>query len=271
LDDPRISGEHASLHWMGDRWDLRDLGSRNGTFVGDRRLLAGERLMLTAGMMFTLGRSEVRFTLVDSGPPAALARNTRSGLTRASVGDLLVLPDDDNPSVSLFRDANFQWVVESGEEKRPVAHQEILHIGEDRWELGLPNALIETWEANSAPLDSIHLRIGVSRNEEHVEVTVIHAAQTRTLPARTYHYLLATLGREWLKDADTPKSERGWVDRDLLCQMMGTDANRLNVEIHRVRRQLSELGIQGAADIIQRRSDTRQIRIGIESIEVFTL
>src|SRR5262245_3389050 len=41
--DPRLSGEHAVVRWVDDRWEVRDLGSRNGTFLTGRRLAPGER------------------------------------------------------------------------------------------------------------------------------------------------------------------------------------------------------------------------------------
>ena len=40
LDDPRVSSEHSSVHWTGERWEIRDLGSRNGTTVDGNRLPA---------------------------------------------------------------------------------------------------------------------------------------------------------------------------------------------------------------------------------------
>src|SRR5947207_1352311 len=33
FDDPRVSGSHARLEWTGRGWTLRDLGSKNGTFI----------------------------------------------------------------------------------------------------------------------------------------------------------------------------------------------------------------------------------------------
>ena len=39
LDDPSVSRRHAELRRDGDRWLLRDLGSRNGTRVNGARLL----------------------------------------------------------------------------------------------------------------------------------------------------------------------------------------------------------------------------------------
>ena len=38
LDDPRVSRRHAAVAREGDRWVVRDLGSRNGTFVDGARV-----------------------------------------------------------------------------------------------------------------------------------------------------------------------------------------------------------------------------------------
>ena len=37
-----VSREHAVMSWSGNIWKLRDLGSRNGTFVGSHQLSPGE-------------------------------------------------------------------------------------------------------------------------------------------------------------------------------------------------------------------------------------
>src|SRR5262245_56689997 len=41
LGDSRVSGEHATVLWTGAAWEIRDLGSRNGTFVDGGRVGAG--------------------------------------------------------------------------------------------------------------------------------------------------------------------------------------------------------------------------------------
>ena len=38
LDDDYASGRHARLFPQGSRWFIEDLGSTNGTFVGDNQL-----------------------------------------------------------------------------------------------------------------------------------------------------------------------------------------------------------------------------------------
>ncbi|HZQ37464.1 MAG TPA: FHA domain-containing protein, partial [Dehalococcoidia bacterium] len=40
----RVSRRHAQVEWDGERYLLRDLGSRNGTFLNGRRLEAPEPL-----------------------------------------------------------------------------------------------------------------------------------------------------------------------------------------------------------------------------------
>jgi hypothetical protein len=44
LDHARVSSRHAAIEWGGVGWVLRDLGSRNGTTVNHRKLLAARSL-----------------------------------------------------------------------------------------------------------------------------------------------------------------------------------------------------------------------------------
>lgn len=52
LDDPAVSRLHAVLERLGPAWTIRDVGSRNGTFVngerlgGERRLRPGDELQV---------------------------------------------------------------------------------------------------------------------------------------------------------------------------------------------------------------------------------
>jgi hypothetical protein len=45
----------------------------------------------------------------------------------------------------------------------------------------------------------------------------------------------------------------------------------LNVDIFRARKQFASAGVEGAANIIERRSSTSQIRLGIRAVEVIGL
>jgi pSer/pThr/pTyr-binding forkhead associated (FHA) protein len=272
IDNPRVSGEHASLHWVDDRWELRDLGSRNGTFVDGRRLGAGERTVLARGATFILGREDA-FRLEDASPPVASARHGASGQLRTAVEGLLVLPDEERPEVSIFEDASGRWVAEDSEGTRFVADRDIVIADGEGWILNLPNAAGETQEISTLlpAFDTITLRFAVSRHEEHVEVTVVHGCGSTAMPARAHHYLLLTLARAIVEDEDASPAERGWVDREELCRRIGTDGPRLNVDVFRNRRQFAALGIHGAAGIIERRPGTGQLRLGTARVEVTKL
>jgi hypothetical protein len=272
VDDPEVSGEHASLHWMGDRWELRDLGSRNGTFLDGRRLGTGERVGLQEGAVFSLGGPSAGFTLVHASAPLARARSADGRVREAAAGQM-VLPDDDHPLASVFEDASGHWVAELVDEARPVKDHDVVVVDGARWTLELPEPLGETLlqEIAAPTIETIDLRLGVSRDEEDVVVTVVHSGRETRLPSRTAHYLLVVLARARLADREAPERDRGWVERQDLCRMLRADANKLGVDIFRIRKQLGDLGIRGAADIVSRRAGTGQVRLGVERVEIYTL
>jgi hypothetical protein len=273
IDDLRVSGEHASLHWTGVAWELRDLGSRNGTFLEEKRLGPGERVALAEGATFAIGWTSNRFVLADASTPTARARHLVSSAVRVASDGLLVLPDDDTPIAALVLLASGRWALEMNDDLQPVADQQVLLIGGDPWQFDVPKALATTRRASGADpsLDAIALRFGVSRDEEYVEIDVLDGDRALPLPPRAHHYVLLTLARAFLGDAAAPPAERGWLDRDALCRMLATDLNKLNVEIHRIRKQFEALGVAGAAGIVVRRPTTGQIRIGVPRVEVRTL
>ena len=111
-------------------------------------------------------------------------------------------------------------------------------------------------------IDTISLRFGVSRDEEHVELTIIHRGKETKLEAREHAYTLLTLARARLDDASLALAEQGWLERDQLMRMLGTDGNSLNVAIYRARGQLGAAGVEGAAGIVEVRRGQR--RFGLE-------
>lgn len=271
VDNPRVSSEHATVRWSDDHWELRDLGSKNGTVADGRRLSPGERAVLRAGSTFMLG-GEVEIILLDAGPPVPSARNAATGTLRIASSGLLVLPDEERPEVSVFEDASGLWVVEDGSETRPVRDREVVVAAGDGWIVDLPSSAGATVEVGAlAPsVETISLHFAVSSNEEHIVVTVIHEGRETRLATRTYHYMLLTLARARIEDTAESPAERGWINRDRLCRMVGTDPSTLNVDIYRLRRQVGALGVAGAAGLIVRRPGG-QIRLATDRVEITKL
>ena len=53
--------------------------------------------------------------------------------------------------------------------------------------------------------------------------------------------------------------------------MIGVSANQFYVMCHRVRRELEDLGVVDAPEVIQKRTTTRQVRVGVSDIVVKAL
>lgn len=71
LETPKTSAQHARIAWRSDHWEVADLGSRNGTFVGGDRLAAGERRRLRAGDEIAFGDTNEAWQLVDDFAPGS--------------------------------------------------------------------------------------------------------------------------------------------------------------------------------------------------------
>lgn len=276
MAEPTVSGEHAVLRWIGREWELHDLGSRNGTIVDGRRLAPGERTVLGRGSRIAFGQPDNVWELVDESAPTAVAI--------ASTGDevgarnhLLALPGEDNPEVVVYRNAAGDWVTERAGETTRVKDGVSLQVGELSYVLRLPDLFTATWD-NAAPapaLAGMTLRFAVSSDEEYVALSARSSTGTIDLGSRAHHAVLLTLARSRLEDRATrgggnglPESAEGWVYQDELAEKLAIDETHLNVAVFRCRRQLAEAGIIDAANIIERRRPTREVRLGVSRIEI---
>jgi hypothetical protein len=282
MTEPTVSGEHAVLRWSGREWELHDLGSRNGTMVDGRKLAAGERVALAAGSLIAFGQADNAWRLTDDTPPTIMAIPMESGEVMCASDDLLALPSEDNPEAVVYRDGGGDWVVEQGGEKTRATDRQTVRAGGREFLLRVPDMIAATWD-NSSPapnLRAVTLRFSVSRDEEYVALAAHADQQVIDLGARAHHAVLLVLARSRLDDRkslavpqgnESPESAEGWVYQDELADRLAIDENHLNVAIFRCRRQLAEAGIIGAADIVERRRPTREVRLGVSKIEIVTV
>lgn len=270
VEDPRVSSEHAVVVHNGAGWELKDLGSKNGTIVGRKQLAPDDRALLLLGTRFTLGGRSVMFEMIDIEAPGPVARGVRTGAVRVSAKGMLALPDDNEPAVTVFAGFEGPWVAESSDGQREVVDGDVIAAGGEEWRLELPvpsSATLDTMRIGPT-IEMATLRFLVSRDEEHVKVTALFDGKEKELAPRSFHYLLLTLARAWLEDAGAPPGDRGWVDREDLCRMLHIDASNLNVDVYRARGQIAGLGIHGAAGLVVRRADSGQLRLGVQRVEV---
>src|SRR5579883_489814 len=269
LADRYVSAQHAVVRWSGARWELKDLGSRNGTFLDGGRLKPGDAYPLRRGSKLAFGKlDEQDWEVADVTPPPPMAVPIDGSDAIVIEGDLLALPSSDDPRVTIYRGVDGAWVLELPDESITALHNlQTFEVGGQVWRFCCAEDLRTTsLAATSSQLEvaRLHLLFSVSRDEEHVHLRVTCHGREFDLGARSHNYLLLTLARRRLADAaeGLPESTCGWIYQDELAHDPSMTGPQLNIDVFRIRRQFANIGVTDAANIIQRRPRTRQLRVG---------
>lgn len=265
LEDRRVSGEHAIFRWTADGWQVRDLGSTNGTWIDGKRLHAGRTAKVGRGMRIGFGSEDASWELASDDAPALFA-TCGPQLVRA-IGETLFLPASEDPEVLVARGENGAWVVESNGEVEPI-DGEFVAAGGEAWRLHLPEALAMTLDhdAGTITLDQTALRFEV-QGEKLIRVVVSTLADEMDLGAARHFQLLLQLARARREDDEKPRDERGWRHQDSVTASMGIDDGQLYVLSHRARKALAEAGVFNPARTVQRRKH-RELRLGVPDVEI---
>lgn len=275
LDDRQISGEHASLRWSEGGWELRDLGSRNGTFLDGAPLEPGRARVVGVGARIRFGTALVA-TVLDAGPPGPSATEEGSEALVVASGGLLALPGADDPRVVAFEESDGSWVVEVDGE--PVTLGEDGRVGvEGRvWAVHLPVAsrteeVLPTWDSAVGPrLENATLHFVPSADQEQVDARLTWPGGALPLSSRAHLFLMLELARARLADAaaGVGPAEAGWRYVDELQRALKLEPAVFNLHLFRAREQLTQAGVDGAGRLFERRRQSGQIRLAVEHVTV---
>jgi len=266
-----ISLEHCTLWWDGNGWKIRDLASRNGTFVDGERLAPGKSTPITTGQRVAFGGHDP-WEVTSAAPPVPAARALLNNTWVQAEDDLLVLPGPDAPILTIYSDIDGNWQAEGPEKKQVVEDLQLVEAGGSVWRLYLPATTAGTVARVMRPtLEVMAFEFSVSRDEEHVELVATGMGERIDLKARAHNYTLLLLARARMKDAEDtslPSASHGWLYQDDLCKMLGVDDAKLNLFVFRARKQVAAAGIEGSAGIVERRVSTRQLRLGVGEVTI---
>src|SRR6185312_5894326 len=112
LDDHLVSGIHAAVRWTGSAWEVKDLGSRNGTFVDGRRLDVGASAPLRDRSRVAFGRLDREWELVDARTPRVMVVPIPAGEPLFFEQSSLSLPSNDDARASVYLDTEGTWTLE---------------------------------------------------------------------------------------------------------------------------------------------------------------
>lgn len=270
-----VSAQHALLRWAAGRWEVKDLGSRNGTFLDGIRLKPGVEQVVRRGARLAFGKAtEGEWEVADISPPPAMAVPLDGGDPVQIDADLIALPSSNDPRATIYRNQEGVWVLEQPDESSaPIVNLQTFEVAGRGWRFCCAEEFRTTSIAPSRvdlEVRRLKLAFSVSRDEEHVELQVLSGGRTVDMGARAHNYLLLTLARRRLKDAaeGLPETTCGWVDQDDLAHDPSMAPPQLNIDVFRIRKQFAALGVTDAANIVERRPRTHQLRIGTPLLSI---
>jgi hypothetical protein len=275
LDEGYVSVQQAGLRWSGEVWELRDLGSRNGTRVDGQPLQPGVGRALRSGAVIWFGNAQQEWVFEDDAPPRPMIAPLAGGDPIFLDGDLLGVPSADDPQATIYRGSDGRWILERADASSMTLDSgSVFEAGGLHWRFVCPDFIASTTTAHQ-PLQvhELRLQFGVSRDEEHVELVATLGDRRFDLGSRGHNYLLLTLARRRLEDARAglPDTSCGWVYQDDLGRDLDIAVEQLNVDVFRIRKQIAGLGLADATNIIERRPRVKQLRIGVSGLEIRAL
>jgi hypothetical protein len=274
LEDPSVSGEHASLRWTGRTWVIKDLGSRYGTFLDSAPLQPGVPATVKKGSRMAFGRDKRTWVMSDVEAPQVMVLPEGGGPALLQNGGMIAIPSVEHPAAVLFQGITGEWLLEQEGQAVPI-HENVTFLVEGRrWRLANASPSQETSKAGEGleimSLAEVRLKFLVSRNEEHVELEAHWRDRVIRLDARSHHYVLLTLAR--IRQRDVQKGESsasaGWIAQDELANLLQFAPERLNLDIFRARRQFGAEGFFPPASIVERRPAARELRLGVSQVEI---
>ncbi len=254
LSSPITSRIHIAIEWDGQSWHVRDL-SKNGTWLGRRRLIANESTPLAKGDQLHLGAPEMPpLEFVDDTPPASMLVGLQGSDTR-ELTPYTFLPDAESPeAVVVYSFQRHTWLLHPMEpdetdptpqsSDRELRHGDEISVAGDTWRIFLAESE-EMTELSSAPenhLGDIEFVFNLSQDEENTALRLLMGNRQVDLGERSHHYLLLHLARQKAQQIDDgyDLESVGWIDNEQLRRDLGLEMSHINIMIFRARKQIAE-------------------------------
>ena len=277
INDAYVSRIHAVIQWLDSHWIVRDLSS-NGTWFNKTRMDTNKKYPLKQGDKLYFGSQTLApFELIDtSGPQDVLLQTNITGKQPPiiiPVNNYHFLPNEDQPDVILYK-KNSGWYADNLNNTSTSSYfasdGSTLRFDNKDWQLKLgQNSNITTQMENDESLNlNVSVQFVLSLDEEHCHVKLITEQHTIDLYSNSHHLLTVMLARYRASDIqdNLPLQDQGWVDMDRLSRDTGLEERHINIQIYRLRKQLTENLDNMPERFIERRRG--QLRFGSRIFEI---
>lgn len=200
--DLAVSGMHAELRKIGDRWIVRDLDSRNGTFLNGRRIEEPTALEAGDTLRFGADGPEARFVLGASVTAQVRARTARETRTLRRVAALLgVLVLVALATLAVVQRDRILWEAEREELHATV--DSLLEQEERAARLADElQALDRELERSRAEVENIRARVAASDGTEDAEMDALRAELDEAQRALARQQMAANLDFARIEDGN---------------------------------------------------------------------
>lgn len=266
ISQPQISKHHAIIEWHNRCWHIRDISS-NGTWLNQTKLQQNTRYQLNLhDKIYLANANHATFLVANLDAPCDLLlrydakSDAKSDVKNdgkqnpptppISLNRYHLLPDQAHPEIVLFIDsATEQWCIErlTGKQetdKVVLNDNDVIEFHQQKWQLKLSHDAVDTKPLHLAlyALDKLHFIFNLSLDEEETQLSLQTPDKLIDFYVRSHHYLTLNLARYRALDADKGLDSQlqGWVYPEQLMQDLGIDISHLNIQIHRVRKQLAD-------------------------------
>jgi hypothetical protein len=255
VDDPEVSWKHCTL-WVehGVPW-IRDLSSRNGTFVAGQQIHRATPLADGARIKAGTFEATVKGGTVALAHPVALAlHDEKTGLSHVIRSDRFVVADTQEADLRI-EGVNATFVVHPEGEVWLDDEEVPLDASHTLGSLSYRIVRVDAQRQPTvdASLERYPYELTVDLNGPTgpvAEMTDPRGGLAHTLDATNRAILLYVLAKRWTEDhaEKVPESQRGWCpDDDLIVGVWGKAAladgsGKLKALLHRVRAELRDAG-----------------------------
>ncbi|RDH43341.1 FHA domain-containing protein [Zooshikella ganghwensis] len=271
LKNNDASRMHAVILWDEGQWWLKDY-STNGIYINGNRVKSAENIALKLNDQIVFGKTLTEiWTLTDITPPQSILKAVSPGLTDIVINDIVALPSEENPEITIYTTSDGTWVCETLSSISLIKSGD--HVGFDNkiWRFIDATPSTQTQIRSDTTISNPKVIFYVSQNEEHVTIKFNCENKTFDMQERTYHYLILLLARKMLEDqaAGLHDEECGWLDKEVICDMLKLTENHINIQIYRFRKQLIKLLTDASlliTPIIERRR--RELRFTCKDVVI---
>ncbi len=278
VNKPEVSKIHAVIEWHQDQWLIKDLSS-NGTWLNQQKIVRNTPVPLNEGDVINLASADgYRTQLNDLSAPQdmliPLPGNTQPAIALSAYN---LLPNDNTPSASLVYNAalnhwDLELLTQEPSIKQSVHDGQLVVIDGQQWRLQTNTEVEATAQLSQQQqtVADLHFHFDVSQDEETTKLQLQLDHQRVDLKARSHHYLALLLARKRIIDAKHGLNDatQGWLYAEQLSRDLGIEMCHLNIQIHRLRKQVSDLlpQVSDLDNLIERQSG--QLRLGSRHIHI---